>query len=713
MRLLVWILLFHITASQAQQSFDGIWSSGNIPQDFIKTSGQKFQADIATIDQNLKRSEQRTRESFYLQSNYVFDQLLKGGSITFGDPVTKYLEGVLDKVLAADPKLRKELRIYTFKSTIPNAFTNGSGIILVTTGLLAQLENEAELAFILAHEAVHYREQHAINNYVENTRLLQGRGLYRNLSAEEVELTQFQYSRDLETESDLEGLEYYLKTDYQPDAAIAAMDVLLYSYLPFEEKPYDLHTWVNDYYGAMEKYTIPESAVNEIEAEEDYDDSHSTHPNIKSRKAELSEKLATIRSSGQALFLVADENRFLSLRDTCRYQNIMLNLRDLNYEAALYDVYMLQEKYPEDPQLEKWRFRCAYSLAMYETYRRTPSGQTSYKKVEGNSQPVYYFFQKLDKEDLICMAIRAGWKYVQANPDDSESRRMLKGLAYEFLYSTDLSLDAFMNEEAAVRLLSDTSATDIDDAGTKVTNIKKKKNQQEKEAYLNLFAEFIDDPSFRSFFDQQEISVNSDTDKEPESLHASRVLLIEPIYLRFDTRSDQPLKFEASAEAQANLETLSKSICSKLGIKLEYLDKHVTKGETADKLNELARLNDWFNEELDHLDADVPVINSSDVPFRQVVTAHNCSHVMWAGMASVRERSLNIFSAILGGFYFPPYLPFLLVESFTPAYTTQAFGLVADAETGIIEAGYDHSISMKDTPAVQKSLLYNMIKILK
>ena len=213
-------------------------------------------------------------------------------------------------------------------------------------------------------------------------------------------------------------------------------------------------------------------------------------------------------------------------------------------------------------------------------------------------------------------------------------------------------------------------------------------------------------------FDQQEISVNSDTDKEPESLHASRVLLIEPIYLRFDTRSDQPLKFEASAEAQANLEHCQKASAANWVSNWNTWISMLPREKTADKLNELARLNDWFNEELDHLDADVPVINSSDVPFRQVVTAHNCSHVMW-GMASVRERSLNIFSAILGGIYFPPYLPFLLVESFTPAYTTQAFGLVADAETGIIEAGYDHSISMKDTPAVQKSLLYNMIKILK
>ena len=44
------------------------------------------------------------------------------------------------------------------------------------------------------------------------------------------------------------------------------------------------------------------------------------------------------------------------------------------------------------------------------------------------------------------------------------------------------------------------------------------------------------------FFDQQEISVNSDTDNEMNPYCIQSVAFIEPIYLRFDTRSDQPFK---------------------------------------------------------------------------------------------------------------------------------------------------------------------------
>ena len=44
-----------------------------------------------------------------------------------------------------------------------------NGIILINMGLLAQLSNESELAFIMAHEIVHYVEHHIyqLNTYEE------------------------------------------------------------------------------------------------------------------------------------------------------------------------------------------------------------------------------------------------------------------------------------------------------------------------------------------------------------------------------------------------------------------------------------------------------------------------------------------------------------------------------------------------------------------
>jgi Zn-dependent protease with chaperone function len=50
-------------------------------------------------------------------------------------------------------------------SKVPNAFSAPGGYVLVTTGLLAQVENEAQLAGVLAHEVAHVTLRHALHVY--------------------------------------------------------------------------------------------------------------------------------------------------------------------------------------------------------------------------------------------------------------------------------------------------------------------------------------------------------------------------------------------------------------------------------------------------------------------------------------------------------------------------------------------------------------------
>ncbi len=50
-------------------------------------------------------------------------------------------------------------------SPLANAVTYPNGYILLTTGMLGQIENEDQLAIILAHEIIHYARQHATELY--------------------------------------------------------------------------------------------------------------------------------------------------------------------------------------------------------------------------------------------------------------------------------------------------------------------------------------------------------------------------------------------------------------------------------------------------------------------------------------------------------------------------------------------------------------------
>lgn len=54
-------------------------------------------------------------------------------------------------------------KLYSFKvivSPIPHAYTLSTGTVLVSTGMIALLENEAQLAYVLAHELAHVYKDH-------------------------------------------------------------------------------------------------------------------------------------------------------------------------------------------------------------------------------------------------------------------------------------------------------------------------------------------------------------------------------------------------------------------------------------------------------------------------------------------------------------------------------------------------------------------------
>ncbi len=102
--------------------------------------------------------------------HYGIDKILQSGLVIYGDDISNYVTKVANKLLKKEPKLRKELRFYTIKSNVTNAFSTDQGIIVVTSGLISQITSEAHLAYILAHEIAHYTEKHVVEGFEYRTR---------------------------------------------------------------------------------------------------------------------------------------------------------------------------------------------------------------------------------------------------------------------------------------------------------------------------------------------------------------------------------------------------------------------------------------------------------------------------------------------------------------------------------------------------------------
>ncbi|EDY81045.1 peptidase, M48 family [Verrucomicrobiia bacterium DG1235] len=130
---------------------------------------------------------------------------------------------------------------FTFRlldSPVVNAFALPGGYVYVTRGLLAHLENEAQLAVVIGHEITHVEARHAskqalkqqigqiglIAGAVIGEHVAENKELARemiNLSGDVFQLVSLKYGRDAERESDLHGVEYAAKAGYAAEEGSA------------------------------------------------------------------------------------------------------------------------------------------------------------------------------------------------------------------------------------------------------------------------------------------------------------------------------------------------------------------------------------------------------------------------------------------------------------------------------------------------------------
>jgi predicted Zn-dependent protease len=151
-----------------------------------------------------------------------FDAAIQKSDQVYRDEnATTYLQAVMDRLY---PEFKGTIRVQIVRSPHLNAFALPNGSIYFHVGLLARLDNEAQLAAVLAHEGAHYIKKHGF----------QQRQTVKNASAFAVVTALagipllgdvlalssiYGYSQDLEREADNLGYERLLKAGYDPHEA--------------------------------------------------------------------------------------------------------------------------------------------------------------------------------------------------------------------------------------------------------------------------------------------------------------------------------------------------------------------------------------------------------------------------------------------------------------------------------------------------------------
>ena len=191
---------------------------------------------------NLTPEERR----LWYSATELEQQLEKAGHLYEDAELQGYLESVM---LRLYPEYAGAISVRVVDSPSLNAFALPNGSIYINTGMLSRLENEAQVATILAHEGVHFTHKHSWQQRrtVKNsTAFSVGFGMVTGIPAlgDLVALSSiYGFSKDLEREADGEGFQRLQSAGYDVSQAPVTFEFLLAEVEALEiDEPYFFST---------------------------------------------------------------------------------------------------------------------------------------------------------------------------------------------------------------------------------------------------------------------------------------------------------------------------------------------------------------------------------------------------------------------------------------------------------------------------------------
>jgi hypothetical protein len=635
---LLLIALISINTIKAQDfdnDYQPLQSKGEIPKAILTTSAEKYENDKAKIDRSEKRKTRKDKDKFFLQNNFVIDEMMRSGKVLFNDPLSLYVNKVADKLLATNPELRSKLNFYVIKSAAVNAFATDRGTIFINTGLIARLEDEAQLAYILAHEIVHYEAQHNIQTFIEYAKIERQNGYSRSKSYERL-LEKNNYSKLLEKEADKNGLEFFLESKYKTNTLRGVFDILGKSHVPYTNVVFDMKFLETPNIQFPNRYQLKE--IKEIIVEEDQDEeekSESTHPSVKERRSDLLQAISGRKYEDKSLYLVS-ETEFKSVRETARFEICQILLQSQRYTSAIYHTYALLQTYPNNQFLRKTLAKSLYGLAQYKNVDRYDEVMPlRYENYQGEIQQAFHLFEKMEATELNVLAAVYCWKVHQEIPESKGLELMAKDMIEDLvIYQVEKPSDFFRKERP-----DDLSVNDVSFDKFGFGKLTDNKTIQEwlanGEKYRKKFEADKTYYESRKGKKAREKKYKKEA-RNGKSLGLNKVVYVNPTYINIDERKDTPYQYIKIEERRAEFENWITENGKKLDLKTKILDvNNLSKKATAEDYQNIVVMNDWFDEILTH---DMYMINSNYDEAIAIADKYGTDHFVYSGAISYRNK---------------------------------------------------------------------------
>ena len=669
--LLLCCLCFFIQAFAQAPAYTPVVHEGEVP-DFIRKPLSQRIEEVTSYKKpkGVKKSDWiKGWQNEIILANHV-DRYAKSGVLLFNDPMTIYVNKVVDRLLKNDPKVRGKIHVYVMQDPVVNAFATDHGLLAINTGLLAKVENEAELAFVLAHEIAHFKKQH-VHQRFEDKEGPSYKAEYDPKLMREYLVKKHGFSKKLETEADDVGYEMFIASGYAPIAAASLFDRLKYGNVPYANIPFHKSLLEPAELSTPDTYTL--SKTRSIDSYDFYNSDLSTHPDVRVRKEKMIANAMNAPAEQHTNFFMATtEAEFAEMQRIARYEQCRYHLRVANYDEAIYTAYISTLNYGEDVYFQKVIAYGLYALSKYATNDTIRIVLPNYKKVVGERQALNFYLQKLSKAELAALATFYNWQlHKKLAPQDTSTLVYLRSLSKDLVFDyevtpKDLSgglaapfdkLEAFKDDKAFVAMLQNSidyykgmSATEY-----KQLNAKEKRNYWKAIREKNL---------------QQDVA---------ELAKKRNLIVVNPSVTYKDTRGTRFKENHTNADiAQGNLHNALATLGKAKGFQTSMYDVSRISDDGVNQFREIATINGHLTELVYH--GNMGVLSSRYPELKTIMDAQNTKFALFVeGQAYVRKRYGTII------FYINLYtFPVFFRKVFTPHVNVKVNMAVINLESGQI-----------------------------
>ncbi len=510
----------------------------------------------------------------------ILYEILNSGMVVYGDEISNYGDRVVQQMKNYDPSIPADLKILTLKSNVACTFSFGKEVVFVTTGLISQLTNEAQLVYFIARELEHVKKSD-VSTYSKNLNL--------SSSFEDKIIGISKFDIAIEKKTDAEALQILSKMSYPLSVASVCLDILQYASLPFEDR------YVPTNYFTSEQMYVPSSFFDVIDKKGIITPSNPFNVNqfeveIKARKKDLEAKIAALNSTTNSpVFQLAQED-FFKMRDFARLETIHLQISECDFSKALYSIFVMEQKLPMLMYLKRMKAYAWLGLVEQSFGNVDKKTVKNIGTFQSEAQRFFRVLLRLNATGKAAFALRIATDFKNNFPEITDFSLIQERIILLIRDNPLFDVKKFSNQTFSAKS-NEEIKTPTDTSNTKYDLIEKARNQSanlfidSNQFYFYGLSDLINNHVFMDEFDSlKRTKPVSKIDQQIEFVNTP------PIYFKHQkivSKSTKRLK-----QMNDDLAHLSKITQLELSSKSNLLDAKLT----TDQYNEMAIYASVYNQ---------------------------------------------------------------------------------------------------------------------